>query len=259
MSSSNFSWLERKTCWISTEPQGSPGWNDLRKGRLTMSNISKYVRRSKYSEDPRELISRLVGLAPGIADNEDMARGRRLEPAVRDVYSRKIGLPIQEIGLAVWKEDPRFGASIDGEILETRNGQLRISDHGVEFKCPRQMYRPLVERIEALKKGILYPTDNVNHLAIDHYDQMMGTGVITGKTCMHYVVAVEGKNGAEGSMYSEALAVNENHWRQALYGPAVQIYDLSIQPMMDRHGVRRLDPPGIIGNSKSGIESLLQK
>lgn len=242
-------WEERPTCWVSKTPQGDPGWHNLRKGRITMSIISKLVNRSKYKEHPYSLTRKIVGLEPLPSDklseekereqNENFARGHRTEVILRKIYSAKLEKPINEVGLAVWKHDPRFGASLDGEIV-TGGGIIE----GVEFKAPKKMYQALIEHIEAIKKGFTPPPGDAAHIIKDHYDQMTGCGVIAGIKKMHYVVGVErSERCRDGALYTEALDVDYDHWKRVLYEPAVQIYETTIEPLMKENSVARIDPP----------------
>jgi len=242
----SYSWIDKGSYWLSNEPQPSEKWKDLRVGRITMSTISKLTLRSSYKDDPIDVARCLLGLSPlKVLTQEQIdkrevnfARGHKVEAISRDIYSKKINMPIAELGLAVWKEDMRFGASLDGEI-RFENGEI----HGVEFKAPATMYKSLIEHIEAIKKGFTPPPGYIKHIMVDHYDQMTGCGAIIGAKKMHYVVSeIPTIRNPSGAFYTQILDVDMDHWKN-LVKTASLIYDCSIAPMMTSNNIIRIDPP----------------
>lgn len=227
-------WKDYPTYSLSLHPQGSEEWLALRIGRITMSSISSCTGRSLYKTNPDELSDLICGLTK-IETNSYMAHGIRMEPLIRDWYSETLGKPIQEVGLAVWKKDPRFGGSLDGEIIDGE-----VAEEGIEIKAPRKMYWKLIEFIEAKKKGITYPTGYHEHVFNSHYDQMTGNAVITNKKAMHYVVVCTETQQA----YVQRFPVDTELWETVLYPKACEFYDTYVQPKIDSLDVHRFGPSG---------------
>ncbi len=75
-----------------------------------------------------------------------MNLGNIYEGPVRDYLAKKLGSEIKETGFAIWKKDPRFGASLDGIIND---------EVGIEIKCPQRMYRPILEYLERKEEARL--------------------------------------------------------------------------------------------------------
>ena len=119
--------------------QGSEDWLQMRKGRITMSNLGKVVGHCPYEKyEPEKLAKILKGEIKQVFSpeaRERMQKGNDYEPIVRNYLEKKLGKTIDETGFAVWKADTRFGASLDGII---------DNDTGIEIKCPARMYRPLL-------------------------------------------------------------------------------------------------------------------
>jgi hypothetical protein len=135
---------------MSTDEQKSDAWFELRKCRLTASKMSAYAGRSHFSEDlnTRMLALRLVGLEKQVFSDKTlgyMKYGNDHEDYVRLAYSdQHLRHNIDVPGLAIWKEDPRFGGSLDGEWGSEH-------EHGWEIKCSQKMHYPLNQYIRAKK------------------------------------------------------------------------------------------------------------
>ena len=69
--------------------QGSQTWLDWRKTRVCASDVPIIVGESKWCT-PLLLWKRKLGFAPEQSDNFGMARGRQLEPKVRDMVNEKM-------------------------------------------------------------------------------------------------------------------------------------------------------------------------
>ena len=116
-----------------------------------------------------------------------MALGKAYEPKVREILEEKLGVKIKEVGLAVWKRNPIFGCSLDGEFEE--DGE-KI---GIEIKCPEKMYKPVVDK---LNNDYKYPVNDKKKYIPDcdsfiyksHLYQMIANGMITRKDKMIYCV-----------------------------------------------------------------------
>ena len=162
--------------------QGSKDWLYMRKGRITMSNIGKIVGHAPYCTLTHEELGKCFrGLMKEDFSEEAKKRmdlGNQYEPLVRDTLAKKLGVEIKETGFAIWKKDPRFGASLDGIIND---------DVGIEIKCPAKMYQPIKNFIEKREKGEA-KEDDFQHIWKSQYDQIIGNGVITGRKWMIFCV-----------------------------------------------------------------------
>jgi hypothetical protein len=207
-------WTERHTCWVSKHEQRSPEWKKLRIGGMTASNISKYVGRSIFAKTNEEMANIIMGKSLEIFSEdslENMKIGNLGEPYLRKWYETALCKPVNEIGLAVWKQDTRFRGSVDGEVDD---------DLCVEFKIPKNMYKPLFNYIEATSKG--YNTEkDYSHIYKSHYDQMMMNCAILDKKFSDYVVYSPCNN----LVFVQRVPFNYEHWMNELYLPAVKFYD----------------------------------
>jgi hypothetical protein len=166
--------------------------------------------------------------------------GSRNEDALRLWLGDRLGVEVTVPGIAIWKKDPRFGGSLDGEYPPHR---------GVEFKClqKREVYWQLRQYAEAIKKGTIHlpPVGAVPiHIFHSHYDQMTMNGIITGKDVMTYVVAAaETDLNPRGGFqyYMEDLPVNHEHWNTCLHPGGVNFYETFMAPLMREHKLRRVD------------------
>ncbi len=232
-------WENRETCIVSLNEQRSREWNSLRKCRITMSiaaavcdHLSPFFF-DRFYGSKEELAKIIVGVSDKTSTEEELIRmqnGTDAEPFVREKYSELINKPIKEIGLAIWKQDYRIGASLDGEISETE---------GIEIKAPQHMYRPLINHFDAVQKGFIPPPSYHSHIYTSHYDQMNGCGVITGKKVMHYVVmSLETKD-----VFVQEIPVDYEYWEEQQYPKIKKFYEEYVEPTMTKYGVRRFDPP----------------
>jgi len=227
-------WKDYPSYSLSLHPQGTEEWKRLRIGRITMSNISSCTSRSMYKCDSDEVANIICNITK-IESNAYMEHGVKMEPVIRDWYAETINRPIKEVGLAVWKKDPRFGGSLDGEIM---NPGSEITEEGIEIKAPRKMYWKLVEYIEAKKKGFTYHPGFHEHVFNSHYDQMTGNAIITNKKAMHYIVVCSDTQQA----FVQRFPIDVDHWEKELYPKACKFYDTYIEPKMKELNLKRLDP-----------------
>lgn len=226
------SWVDYPSYYLSTAPQGSDIWLKERIGRITMSNLSNCTHRSSYKQPYEDIVDSICGIKKMEAPQNIayMDHGIKMEPIIRNWYSESIvKKPIKEVGLAVWKQDTRFGGSLDGEI---------DSDEGIEIKAPRKMYFKLVEYIESKKKGFKFYNGIHEHIFNSHYDQMTGNGVITKKKYMHYVVVCTDTQNS----FIQRFPVDYDLWDSVLYPRAVRFYEEYVQTRMDELNLIMLDP-----------------
>ena len=195
--------------------QGSKDWLYMRKGRITMSNIGKIVGHAPYCTLSHEDLGKCFrGLLKEDFSDEAKKRmdlGNQYEPLVRDALAKKLGVEIKETGFAIWKKDPRFGASLDGIIND---------DVGIEIKCPAKMYGPIKNYLERKEKGEA-KEDEIEHIWKSQYDQIIGNGVITGRNWMIFCVySIE-----EKKMFYQKVKVDYDYWYNFLYPKACEFYD----------------------------------
>lgn len=195
--------------------QGSKDWLYMRKGRITMSNIGKIVGHAPYCTLSHEDLGKCFrGLLKEDFSDEAKKRmdlGNQYEPLVRDALAKKLGVEIKETGFAIWKKDPRFGASLDGIIND---------DVGIEIKCPAKMYGPIKNFLERREKGEA-KEDEIEHIWKSQYDQIIGNGVITGRKWMIFCVySIE-----EKKMFYQKVKVDYDYWHNFLYPKACEFYD----------------------------------
>ena len=204
-----------KGCYLLYDvAQGSEDWKEMRKGRITMSNLGKVVGHAPYYKGTKEdLALEIKGKLKVRHSSEALARmnrGTKYEDRVRKKVSKKLGKEIEETGFAVWKEDERFGASLDG-VLDKKTG--------IEIKCPGKMYAPIVEYVSS--------GDSRDHpFAVDHiwksqYDQVIGNGVITGRKWMYF--AVYGID--DHQLFIQKVRVDYDYWNDFLYPTACKFWD----------------------------------
>jgi hypothetical protein len=226
-------WKDYPSYNLSLYPQSSEEWKNLRIGRITMSNIASCTGRSNYKSEPDEICDIICGIKK-IESNAYMEHGVQMEPIIRDWYSESIEKPIKEIGLAVWKKDPRFGGSLDGEIIDEHGNSLE----GIEIKAPKKMYWKLIEYIECKKKGYSFSPGYHEHVFNSHYDQMTGNAIITDKKYMHYVVVCSDTQQA----FVQRFPVDFDLWEKELYPKACEFYENFVEPKMNNLGLKRIDP-----------------
>jgi len=187
----------------------------MRKGRITMSNLGKIVGHAPYCKlEGGELAAVLKGEKKEEFTQEALERmnlGNQYEDPVRRKLGEKLGVEIKETGFAIWRKDPRFGASLDGVI---------DSETGIEIKCPRRMYRPIVQYLERKERGET-TDDEIDHIWKSQYDQIIGNGVITGRKWMYFCVySIDDKQ-----MFYQKIKVDYNYWNDFLYPKACEFYD----------------------------------
>ena len=227
-------WQDRPTCMISTAPQGGPRWHQLRLYSISMSNLSQVCGRGgRYQVPAPQLARRICGLEKEVFSEEAMSRmsaGNRDEPMLRAWHSALIKKPIYEVGVGVWKQDPRFRGSMDGDL-----------DDGTfaEYKTTQQMYRAYIEFIESLKYHTAAPPSPYRHIFDSHYDQMTGNAIIHGKTACRYIVYAR----ADAVVYMQDIPVDRDHWDKLLYPTAVKFYTQEVEPLLAQHQLQRIDPP----------------
>jgi hypothetical protein len=231
-------WEDRKTCYMSLNKQCGPVWRKIRLCRVPASRVYATAGRSFFESD--KVLDNVAMEFCGLSEKSFECHSKALlqkgitgEPIVKGWIAAELKVKIYDVGVAVWKTDPRFGASIDVDIDDDTFGEIKIPEKGI--------YRKLIEHMEAIKKGFTPPPGFHQHIFNSHYDQMTQSGVITGKkTCMYTVADLEKKE-----YYTESVPVNYAHWNNVLYPHAVEFYEKYMEPFMVRNGLQRVDPIAI--------------
>lgn len=159
---------------------------------------------------------------------ENMNIGIKGESTIRKWYSNHIQKPVREVGVSVWKKNKIFRGSLDAYVTE---------EWCAEFKIPRQMYRPLIEYFECIKKGYT-PEDNIQkNIYNSHYDQMIMNINIHNMLFCDYIVT----SANTGQVYIDRIYNNEKHWNM-IYEKGLDFYKNYIIPRMIKHNLNRIDP-----------------
>jgi hypothetical protein len=232
--------IESKTCIYSTAPQLSEEWKRLRIGSLSASKITSLIGDSPFSKSPEESALECLGLTKPIFTKEAQARmkiGTDNEGLVREWYSKRIGIPIRELGLAIWKENPIFRSSLDG--IYTIGDQ----NVGLEIKITDSMYKPLLLHHHSHHPKLNdvmndEPQRKNNHIWLSHYDQMIQNMAISGLDRMDYVV-VDWKTN---QVYIEEVYPNNEQWK-LLVEKGTKFYNRYVLPLSEQTGIKRYDPP----------------
>src|SRR6056297_92094 len=197
-------WEEYDTYWISNHEQASKEWFDTRKYRITGSNYGAAINHSNFST-PQETMKIVAGFYAKTFSDEslsNMRHGRETEPIARDWYEKSKNCKVIERGIAIPKWNKYMGSSVDGEVI----GQNGI----IEIKCPKRMYRPLLEKSQS---GITYDKYYHKHIWDSHYDQMIGNMAVMNKEWCDYIVY----STFDSKVYLERIYFNEKYWNEVLY------------------------------------------
>lgn len=232
-------WKEFKTYYRNDSPQLSDEWFGIRLCSLTSGNAGNWSGRSRFAQSPDDEADYICGLKIkefSEKNKYDMDNGIKGEPELRKWDSEMLGIPLSEVGVSVWKENPIFRGSLDAEpnILPTDNYRFFC-----EYKITQdEIYRPLIEYTEAMKKGFKPPPHFHEHIFSSHYDQMISNGIIHDRDYCHYVV----KGHKTGNIYWENIPINKEHWNDTLYPKGLDFYSNYIIPRMVKNNLKRIDP-----------------
>lgn len=224
-------WIDKGSFWLSNVPQGTERWHELRKGRLTMSNLGQAVGHSPWGT-PEDLALEISGKKEKVftvyAQNV-ITHGTTTEPTARAWYSKTRKVSVEEVGLAIPKWEQRLGASLDGDIVG--------SDGMIEIKCPLKMYKDLEKHILSAK-NINFPLFYHDHIKSTHYDQMQGCMAITGKKWCDYIVfATESEK-----VFVDRVPFNEIYWKAELWPKIKYFLDNILLPMTPPSPLYPMEP-----------------
>lgn len=111
--------------------QGTPEWFDLRRGKVTASQIrdvmAKGQGKTRENYMAKLIVERLTGESDEGYKNQAMEWGTEQEPHARALFEWETSSAVRLVGFVDHPEIPMAGASPDGLLGE---------DGLVEFKCP---------------------------------------------------------------------------------------------------------------------------
>jgi hypothetical protein len=180
---------------LSLHPQDSQEWKDLHSGKITASNFAAAVGNSEFDK-PEEIAERIKSNKEKEFDPEAVKRmnhGKEMEPTARSWYSTHTNCLIKQVGLAVFKKNPKIGASPDGVILDGDGKWQGI----IEIKCPKKMYVSYLQISKIIgedssgRKILAADEFEVAFIFKNHFDQMMGSLHILNLPFCDYIVYSE--------------------------------------------------------------------
>lgn len=216
------SWKDCEKYWLNIAPQGSEAWQLNRKFRLTASNFGGAIGKSKFSS-PIDIALDVTNFKPRNSSEHSKfiaQHGVKTEPEARNWYCRTRKVKVVEVGLAVPKWEPRIGASLDGDVIDT--------DGIIEIKSPLEMYKPINEHMEKIKRGWKPSPFYHEHIWESHYAQMQGSMKITGKKWCDYIIYATKSNRA----YVERIPFNLTYWNTILWPGIVNFLDNIMEPLI---------------------------
>ena len=197
-------WLEDDDmkCWILNVEQDSEYWHQIRQRKITASNFSKYIQgHNPFSKSENT-----------ISDEENIQRGKDLEPFIRNWYNDNIA-KVKEIGLAVPYFDPNISCSPDGILDLDQNGLI-------EIKCPNVVYPSLINKHFANIQDMNNQDapNKYSHIYPSHFDQMQGNMAILRKDfCDYLVYGPKYLNSNNKILYQERIYFCPNYWEEIIY------------------------------------------
>jgi hypothetical protein len=132
--------------------QGTPDWFALRTGKVTGSMFGRLVKSNWLELVDQIVAEQLTGINEynSVFENDDMIRGRELEPIAIEQYTSITGIEIDKCGFIQSEKYPIFGCSPDG-ITKVGNGII-------EVKSPRAKIH-----IKNIRHGKI-PSDHIGQI-----------------------------------------------------------------------------------------------
>jgi hypothetical protein len=212
-------WIDRGRYWEHTGKQGTQPWKDARKGRVTSSNGPALGGKSNF-KTPEEIGEIIAGVREEVFSEksiEYMTHGTITEPKSRKWFEDTYKCKVLERGLCVLKSDTRFGASVDGDIID--------SDGCIEIKCPQKMYNTLLNYMENISHGWIPPNGFVSHIFPTHLYQCLQACYVLGKKyCIYIVYSVSTEQ-----VFTQKIVFTEELWREH-YNEMKKNYQIYVVP-----------------------------
>lgn len=237
-------WSFRKTCVVSLNKQNTAIWKKIRVGRCPASLISEICGRSGLitKRTPEELASIICGLSHTFfppSQQLSMADGVMGEPYVRQWFADDIlHRPINEVGVAIWNENPILCNSLDGETTDDDG-----SDAAIEIKIPGKINRKYIDVVMSWGKKLNNPHPE-SYIYHNHYDQITMGSVITNKKGCYYVVCCLN----DGTAFYQYLDTDYDLWDTILYPKAKTFHAKYIMPLLIKHNIQVIMPPTLSKN-----------
>lgn len=234
--SEDIDWKETDTTFFSTALQGTELWDRLHIGCISASKNSTFLDISEFTCDKEEAWRQCLGLSDKSFNSKNINKNSpsvKLESIIRDWYGEKIGKKIHNVGIAVWKKDTRFRASLDG--MYKSDESLSEFDRGIEIKITNtgHIYRPLLDNFSDKKRK-----NNYDHIWTSHKNQLMQSMAVTGLKSIDYIVY----GYKTGLVYIEEVKFDEKYWNDMIYTKGIKFLDEIIDVKMVEHGIKRIDP-----------------
>ncbi len=256
-------WQEFDTFWLSLIPQHLPAsdqgnqdlnqeesrdqeemkvseeWQKLHIGRITGRNASIAAGHIRYTEDdlPENVALGILGQRQRRDTEQSKKRmklGNIAEPLVKKWYSQTYKKEIQEVGLAVWKQDLHLGASADGFIDNLKGEGI------IEVKYKEELPSTLKFQAQISQRkgdGSSEICKSFSHVPRRDFDQMQHTMAITGKKFCDYVVFVP-----EVGIYDERIPFQSEYFQQELLQTYQKFKTDYLLPLMEKYQVEMILP-----------------
>lgn len=114
--------------------QRTAAWYDMRKTRLTASDLAGAIGESKY-DTPYDILLKKCGGEKPFTGNAATQHGVKYEPIATQIYEKRNSVKIKEFGLIAHPTVPFLGASPDG-IVEISDNLDVPKGTMLEIKCP---------------------------------------------------------------------------------------------------------------------------
>lgn len=220
--------INNETYYLLKDKQGTPEWHHQRKGRITASNLGKIMGKVPYSEKPEEIAQKILGKKKEEFSKEsieNMKLGNEYEPIVRNYLIKHLKNNITETGLAVLKKNNIFAASLDGVIND---------DVGIEIKCPRKMYMPLLRYMDKPEKD--RKKNDYSHIWESHYLQILMNGVVTNRKNMIYCVyAIE-----DEEIFIQNVEIDYKYWNEVVAPKCIDFHKKYVEPHLTEEDKKRI-------------------
>lgn len=192
-------WKDRGKYWENLEEQGTEAWKEERIGLVTASQLG-YLTEKSNLKTPEQIGKIIAGEEEVFPESnlEDLARGHHYEGETRYWAAQKFGCKIIERGLCVSKKDPLFAASVDGDAEKFI----------FEIKCPRKMYKGIVDYQAAIKNGWTPPKHYYQHILPSHFAQMQQGCFVLEKSHCIYVV----RDIYTGEVFTQKIPFLPEYW-----------------------------------------------